>query len=123
MGILIVEDILAMALIAVLSGLALTGSLQASAVALTLGKLMVFLVVLLVGGLIAVPRLLGYVARFNSNEMLLVAVLGLCFGVCLIAVKLGYSVALGAFLIGAVIAESQQIGKIERLTEPETALA
>jgi CPA2 family monovalent cation:H+ antiporter-2 len=118
MGILIVEDILAIVLIALLSGMARTGSLQATAVAFTLGKLVVFLVVLLVGGLIIVPRLLAYVARFNSNEMLLIAVLGLCFGVCLIAFKLGYSVALGAFLIGAIIAESRQISKIERLTEP-----
>src|SRR3954470_19317605 len=118
MGILIVEDILAMVMIAVLSGMARTGSLQATAVAFTLGKLVVFLVVLLVGGLIVVPRLLNYVGRFNSNEMLLVAVLGLCFGICLLAFKLGYSVALGAFLIGAIIAESRQISKIERLTEP-----
>ena len=69
-------------------------------------------------GLIAVPRLLGYVARFKSNEMLLITVLGLCFGVSLLAVKLGYSVALGAFLIGAVIAEAREIHRIEALIEP-----
>lgn len=117
-GILIIEDILAIAMIALLSGMAMTGSLQAGAVGVTLGKLAIFLVASLVVGLLFVPRMLGYVAKFKSNEMLLVTVLGLCFGFSLLAVKLGYSVALGAFLIGAVIAESREIRKIEHLIEP-----
>jgi CPA2 family monovalent cation:H+ antiporter-2 len=50
--------------------------------------------------------------------MLVVTVLGLCFGVSLLAVKFGYSVALGAFLIGAVIAEAREIHRIETLIEP-----
>ena len=50
--------------------------------------------------------------------MLLVSVLGLCFGVSFLAVKLNYSVALGAFLIGAIIAEARQIHRIEALMEP-----
>ena len=72
----------------------------------------------MVFGLLAVPPLLRYVGRFKSNEMLLVAALGLCFGVSLLAVKLGYSVALGAFLIGAIVAEARERGKIESLVEP-----
>lgn len=117
-GILIVEDILAIVMIALLSGFATTGSLQVQEVGSTVVKLGSFLAVLLIAGLIAVPRLLNYVAKFKSNEMLLITVLGLCFGVSLIAVKLDYSVALGAFLIGAVIAEARQIAKIELLMEP-----
>jgi CPA2 family monovalent cation:H+ antiporter-2 len=50
--------------------------------------------------------------------MLLIAVLGLCFGFCLLVIKLGYSVALGAFVIGAVMAESRQLRTIERLIDP-----
>ncbi len=117
-GILIIEDILAIAMIALLSGIAMTGSLNVGQVGTTIGKLAIFLVATLVVGLIAVPRLLGYVARFKSNEMLLVTVLGLCFGVSLLAVKLGYSVALGAFIIGAIIAEAREIHRIETLVEP-----
>ena len=117
-GILIIEDILGIAMIALLSGIAMTGALSVSAVGLTLGKLALFMVVVLVAGLIAVPRLLGYVARFKSNEMLLITVLALCFGVSLLAQKLGYSVALGAFVIGAVIAEAREIHRIETLVEP-----
>ncbi len=117
-GILIVEDILAIVMIALLSGIAMTGSLALGDVLRTTARLGIFLVVALVLGLLAVPRLIGYVARFKSNEMLLVTVLGLCFGVSLLAVKLDYSVALGAFVIGAVIAESREIHRVENLTEP-----
>ena len=117
-GILIVEDILAIVMIALLSGLAMTGSLSAGEVLRTTGRLGIFLVVTLVLGLLAVPRLVGYVARFKSNEVLLVTVLGLCFGVSLLAVKLNYSVALGAFIIGAILAEAREIHRIEILTAP-----
>jgi CPA2 family monovalent cation:H+ antiporter-2 len=117
-GILVVEDILAIVMIALLSGYAVTGSLAVGDIGRTVLQLSAFLGALLVGGLILVPRLLNYVAKFKSNEMLLVTVVGLCFGVSLLAVKLGYSVALGAFLIGAIIAEARQIVKIEALTHP-----
>jgi CPA2 family monovalent cation:H+ antiporter-2 len=117
-GILIIEDILAIVMIALLSGIAMTGTLTLADVGETLGRLMIFLVAALVLGLLAVPRLIGYVARFKSNEMLLVTVLGLCFGFALLAAKLGYSVALGAFMIGAVIAEAREIARVEILVEP-----
>jgi CPA2 family monovalent cation:H+ antiporter-2 len=117
-GVLIIEDILGIAMIALLSGIAMTGTLSLGEVGSTLGKLGAFLAVVLVAGLIAVPRLISYVARFKSNEMLIITVLGLCFGVSLLAVKLGYSVALGAFIIGAVIAETREIHRIETLIEP-----
>lgn len=117
-GILIVEDILAIALIALLSSIAMTGTVEVGQVATTLGKLSLFITVALMGGLLLIPRLLNYAARFNSREMLLITVLGLCFGFCLLVIKLGYSVALGAFIIGAVMAEARQLKQIERLIEP-----
>ncbi|MFM8470726.1 MAG: cation:proton antiporter [Limisphaerales bacterium] len=115
-GILIMEDILAIVLLALLSGIAMNVALKAGEVAGTLGRLGIFLVVAVVLGLLAVPKLVCWVAKFRSNEMLLVTVLGLCFGVSLLALKLGYSVALGAFIIGAVVAEAREIGRIEILT-------
>src|SRR2546426_4928421 len=117
-GILIIEDILAIVMIALLPVIAMTGALRVGEIGLTIGKLGIFLTAALVIGLLAVPRLLGYVARFKSNEMLLITVLGLCFGFSLLAAKLGYSVALGAFIIGAVVAEAREIHRIEILTEP-----
>jgi CPA2 family monovalent cation:H+ antiporter-2 len=117
-GILIVEDILAISMIALLSGIALTGTLEPTQVLSTVGRISVFLVVALVAGLLLVPPLLRYVARFRSEELMLVSVLGLCLGLALFAEKLGYSVALGAFVIGTVIGEAREIGLVKRLTEP-----
>ena len=117
-GVLIVEDILGIGIIALLSGIAVSGTVSSGEVFSTVGKLSLFMVIALVVGILVVPRLLAYVARFESNEMLLVTVLGLCFGFCLLVVKLEYSMVLGAFLIGAIMAESRQLLKIERLIEP-----
>jgi CPA2 family monovalent cation:H+ antiporter-2 len=117
-GVLIVEDILGIGIIALLSGIALSGTLETGEVFATVGKLSLFMIVALVIGIILVPRILAYVARFESNEMLLVTVLGICFGFCLLVVKLEYSMVLGAFLIGAIMAESRQLAQIERLVEP-----
>lgn len=79
-GVLIVEDILGIGIIALLSGIAVSGTVSSGEVFSTVGKLSLFMIVALVIGILLVPRLLAYVARFESNEMLLITVLGLCFG-------------------------------------------
>ena len=96
-GILVIEDILAIILLALLSGFARTGSLHAGQVGIEVVKLAVFFAMVLVAGFILVPRLFEYIAKFKSDEMLLIAALGLCFGIALVASMLNYSVALGAF--------------------------
>jgi CPA2 family monovalent cation:H+ antiporter-2 len=117
-GILVIEDILAIVMLALLSGFAVTGHLHAGEVGKEVLQLAVFFAMVLVLGFILVPRLFDYVARFKSDEMVLVTALALCFGVALVATMKGYSVALGAFLIGAVIAEARQLHKIEELIAP-----
>lgn len=117
-GVLIIEDILAILLIALLSGFATTGEFAIKDISVIILNLAAFMGILLVSGLILVPRLLNYVSKFKSNEMLLITVVGLCFGVSFLTVKLGYSVALGAFLIGAIIAEARQIHKVEAIMFP-----
>ena len=82
-GVLIVEDILGIGLIALLSGVAISGSVSGSDVFLTISKLTLFMIVAMLVGILLVPRLLAYIGKFRSNEMLLVTVLGLCFGFCL----------------------------------------
>lgn len=117
-GILIAEDIIAILLIASLTGAGAGESfnwLETLEIILRLG---IFLVVTVVVGLLVVPRLLRMVARFKNDETLLIATLGLLFAMALLALELKFSVALGAFVIGAVIAESDEIHKIERLTAP-----
>jgi CPA2 family monovalent cation:H+ antiporter-2 len=117
-GILIIEDILAIAMIALLTGIAMTGALDPGEAVLTIGRLVVFLTALFVVGLLTVPRTLAGIARFGRNEVLLIAVLALCFGVSLLTARMGYSVALGAFAIGAIMAESRELVRVQHLTEP-----
>lgn len=117
-GILILEDIFAIAILALLSTISITGSMHAEDFIITLGKLSTFLVVSLFIGIIIVPRILSYIAKFNSREILLISVLGICFGFCLLVIRLGYSVALGAFIIGAIMAESRQLETIETIIMP-----
>jgi len=117
-GVLVVEDILAIAILALLSSIGTSESIDTVHVAITLGKLLLFLIVSLLVGILTIPRLIAYVAKFKNQEILLIAVLGLCFGFCLLVMKLHYSIVLGAFIMGAIIAESVQATAIEHLVEP-----
>jgi CPA2 family monovalent cation:H+ antiporter-2 len=117
-GILIIEDILAIALLTLLSSIAMTGGVETSELLQLLGKLGVFLVMIMVIGLLSVPKILRYVAQYRNQEMLLIITLSICFGMSLIAALVGYSVALGAFLAGVLVAESRENVQIEHLIQP-----
>ncbi|HKY62187.1 MAG TPA: cation:proton antiporter [bacterium] len=117
-GILIVEDLIAILLMAVLTAISSGAGLSAPALAVTVGRLAVFLLVLLIVGLLVVPRAIRVITKLGSAETTLVASIGICFAVALLALEFGYSVALGAFLAGALVAESGETAKIEHLVEP-----
>ena len=122
-GTLIVEDILAIAMLALLSGLAVAGAsaqdaLSFGTVVYKLGELVLFMVLVTIVGLLLLPRLFAFVARFDNDEMLLITALGICFMVSMLAYKMEYSVALGAFVAGALIAESPAGPRVERTVAP-----
>jgi monovalent cation:H+ antiporter-2, CPA2 family len=117
-GILIVEDLIAILLMATLTAVASGSGLSAYGMALTTGRLALFLVSLMGVGLLVVPRAVRAVVKIGRPETTLVASVGFCFGVSLLAHELGYSVALGAFAAGSLIAESGEQQKIEHLVQP-----
>ena len=117
-GLLVAEDMLAIVMLTMLTAVAIGGSVQAEAAFTLIGHLGLFVVVGMILGLLLVPRLVDYVAGFGRDETLLVSVLGICFGASLMAVWMGFSVALGAFLAGAVVAESRSVGRVMHLVEP-----
>ena len=105
-GILVVEDFAAVILLSILSGVPSADTSSFSELGPLIGKLLLFLIsVLIVGGVLA-PRLIRRVGRFHSSEMLLVVGLALCFGLALVAERLGLSAAAGAFIIGAVLGDA-----------------
>ena len=117
-GILIVEDLIAILLMATLTAVAGGSGLSALEMAKTTGKLFGFLAVLISVGLLLVPRAVRAINRLNRPETTLVASIGFCFAVSILAHALGYSVALGAFIAGSLIAESGEAKPIEHLVQP-----
>ena len=117
-GILVVEDFVAVILLSILSGVASTGTADAAGVGVLVIKLAVFMVsALVLGGLLA-PKLIAYVARFKSRETLLITGLALCFGLALVAGELGVSAAAGAFIIGTVLGDSDHAEEMLQVMGP-----
>ncbi len=117
-SVLIVEDLVAILLMATLTAIASGTGLSAATMVVTTGKLAAFLVGLVAVGLLLVPRAVRAINRLGRPETTLVASVGFCFAVSLLAHELGYSVALGAFIAGSLIAESGEHHEIERLVRP-----
>jgi CPA2 family monovalent cation:H+ antiporter-2 len=117
-GVLIVEDLIAILLMATLTAIASGSGLSAAEMAWTTGKLALFLAGLVAFGLLLVPRTVRAINRLGRPETTLVSSIGFCFAVALLADELGYSVALGAFIAGSLIAESGEEKPIEHLVQP-----
>jgi CPA2 family monovalent cation:H+ antiporter-2 len=118
MGILIVEDLIAILLIAILTAVGEGEGLSPREVVTTTLQLALFLAGLVGIGLLLVPRLIRAAVSFERAETLLVASMGVCFAASLLALSLGYSVALGAFIAGALVSESGQQKAVEHLVTP-----
>ena len=118
LGILIVEDVIAVILISSLQSIALVGSVSIESV---------IVVILVAAGLIVgtftlgtriIPPLIDKVAAAEHREILLLSVLGVCFGYALLANIVGLSVAIGAFLAGVLVAESKSAEVAKILSSP-----
>ncbi len=117
-GVLIVEDLISVLMMATLTAVSSGTGLSSKELALTTGRLAAFLVGLIVVGLLVIPRTVRFIARLDRAETTLVASIGICFGVALLASEFGYSVALGAFIAGSLVAESGEARQIEHLIQP-----
>ncbi len=117
-GVLIVEDLIAILLLAALTAVASGSGLAAGPLVMTVAKLAAFLAGLIGFGLLLIPRAVRLVNRLNRPETTIVASIGLCFALALLAQAFGYSAALGAFIAGSLVAESGEEKRIEQLVEP-----
>ena len=117
-GILVIEDFAAIAIIAVLSGIATNGVANFAEVGYLALKLVIFTITTLVVGALIIPRLIRFTGRFNSKEALLITGLGLCFAMALFSRYLGLSVAIGAFLMGSLIGDTEHGEDIAEVTAP-----
>ncbi|HET9276298.1 MAG TPA: cation:proton antiporter [Gemmatimonadales bacterium] len=105
-GVLVMEDLFAIILIAVLTTVATGDSLSGPLLARTLTRLGLFLTAMIVAGMLVVPRAVRAAVSLKRAETTLVASVGICFLFALLSAMAGYSVALGGFIAGALVAES-----------------
>ncbi len=112
------EDLAAVMLLAILTALASGAGLSASMMAATAARLGLFLVALIGGGMLIVPPLMRRIVALGQAETTLIASIGICFAFAIIAEHAGYSVALGAFLAGSLVAESGAVETIGALVDP-----
>lgn len=117
-GILIIEDVLAVLILTALSGAAATGNFQPDLLGSLLWKLGVFLGASLVLGLLFAPRVVDKLAVLKVEEVMVLVAAGIGFGMALVASELGFSAGLGAFVAGAVMAESPRVAKVAHKIEP-----
>lgn len=117
-GVLVIQDLVAIVMVAALTAVASGAGLGVTALLVTTGKLLAFLVGLVVVGMLVIPRALRFVVGLGHAETTVVAATGLCFVMAVIAAAAGYSVALGAFVAGSLAASSGLTARIEPVVTP-----
>jgi len=118
LGILVVEDLFAVLMMVLLSTLAVSKHVEGAEMLSSVMRLGLFLMFCFIVGIYLVPSLLHLCRKYLNDETLLVVSLGLCLTMVMIAVFAGFSSALGAFIMGSLLAETVEAERIERLVKP-----
>lgn len=116
-GTLIIEDLLAILLMVLLSTLAVSKHFSGEEMVGSILKLIFFMVLWFTVGIFLIPIAMRKAKSFLNDETLLVLAIGLCFGMVIFANAVGFSSALGAFVMGSILAETLQGEKIEKMIE------
>lgn len=117
-GMLIVEDVAAIVMMVLLSTVAMSQHFEGAELFSSVLKLLFFILLWFVVGIYVIPTLLKKLKRFLTDETLLIISVGLCLGMVLFAVRVDSSAALGAFIMGSILAETIEAKRIEHLVEP-----
>ena len=115
-GSLVFEDLIAVLMMVLLSTMAVSNQFAGGEMLLALGKLGFFLVLWFLVGIFVIPTLLKRVRKYITDEILLLVSIGLCFGMVVFANAVGFSSALGAFVMGSILAETTEGEHIHKVT-------
>ena len=118
MGILIVEDVIVITMLGILQSLALTAAVSFVDVLLSVAIVLGFIAAILILGSRYLPPLIDKLARTTDYSVLIIVILGLAFGLSFVAIELGLSPVIGAFLAGVLVAESNSAGIARVITIP-----
>ena len=116
-GILIVEDVVAILLLVLLSTLAVSQQFAGAELIMQMLKLMFFLILWFLAGIFFVPTFLKRTRNLMNDETMLIVCVGMCLLMVMLAVEVGFSAALGAFIMGSILAETTQAERIEHLVK------
>jgi CPA2 family monovalent cation:H+ antiporter-2 len=117
MGVAVLEDVVAVVMLTILNSLTQLSGRADPGMGETLGLLGAFVAVAGVAGLLAVPWLLRKMSLTADQELSTIVAAGLLFTLAILAQRAGFSLALGAFLLGAIVAETPQRTQIDRTFE------
>lgn len=117
-AVLVVEDLIAVLLLVVLSTVSVSRSFDGGALVGQMVKLVFFLIAWFVFGIYLIPTFLRWMRKYMTEETLLILAVGLCFGMVVLAAHAGFSTALGAFVMGAILSETIEADVIHRIVTP-----
>lgn len=117
LAVLIIEDLFAVLMLVLLSSLAM-GNVEGSELLFSIGKLVFFLIIWFAVGVYILPTFLIRSRRFLNDETLLVVAMGLCFSMAIFSVACGFSLELGAFVMGSILAGTVMAERMEKVITP-----
>ncbi len=118
LGILVVEDVVVVIILAMLQNIALTNAISVTSSLWLTAKLIIFIGGTLIVGGFFIPKAIDRISRTESKELLYVSLLGICFMFAILSTQIGFSAAIGAFIIGVVVARSQCREEINKQIGP-----
>jgi CPA2 family monovalent cation:H+ antiporter-2 len=118
LGVAVIEDIIIISMLAILQSVSASGQLSGIDLVVSIGTVLAFIGGALFIGSKTVPRFVNLIGRTNQHDVLIVAIIGVAFGLSFIAFEIGISVATGAFFAGVLIAESKVHSVTRVLTTP-----
>ncbi len=117
-AVLIVEDLFAVVMMVILSSIAINNTVEGKEMVASILKLSFFLIIWFVVGVFLIPSIFRKFRRVLSDEMMLIIAMGLCFLMAIFSVASGFSLALGAFVMGSILAGTSEAERIERIVNP-----
>lgn len=117
-GVLVVEDLIAVIQLVLLSTIAVSRSFDGIDLGVSISKMVLFIVFWFIVGIFLIPSFFKIAKKMLGDETLLIIAIGLCFGMIILADVMGLSAALGAFLMGSILAETIESEKIMKLITP-----
>ena len=117
-GVLVIEDIVGILLLVLLPTIAISQSVNGNELIISTLKLLFFLVLCFITGIYLIPTFMKKISSYLNDETLLIISVGLCLGMVLFATSSGFSSALGAFIMGVILAETTLVKRIEHVLKP-----